>query len=149
MGLTFPSRKNFKNTTTPGPFDANLLLKFDLNGVIWKLLPTDTKDGFHFKKLDVDKPFPAFPFHQSNQQQLGEAEKLTMIYIRYLCLFLLYAASVSLATVAEIESLLVFAFSNSSNWDNLANSFPISGGTASAVDVRLKITLISIKLIQN
>ena len=65
-----------------------------------------------------------------------------MVYIRYLYLFLLSAASVSLATVAEIESLLLFAFSNSSNWDDLVNAFPISGGTTSGVDVRLKITLI-------
>ena len=34
LDLICLSRKKFKNTTTPGPFDANLFPKFDLNGVI-------------------------------------------------------------------------------------------------------------------
>ena len=72
-----------------------------------------------------------------------------MVYIRYLYLFLLSAASVSLATVVEIESLLLFAFSNSSNWDDLVNAFPISDGTTSSLDVRLKVTLVHITLTQN
>ncbi len=72
-----------------------------------------------------------------------------MVYIRCLYLLLLSAASVSLATVADIESQLAFAFRNSSTWDNLINAFPISGGTASAVDVILNITLVKIMLTQN
>lgn len=69
-----------------------------------------------------------------------------MVYIKYSFVFLLSISSIVLATVAEIETLLGFAFSNSSNWDNLINAFPTTGGSFNDVFVSLKSTLGNVKL---
>lgn len=69
-----------------------------------------------------------------------------MLYIKYSFVFLLSAASVVLATVAQIEQQLGFVSSNSTNWNNLLNAFPATGGSATAVLVSLKVTLVNVKL---
>lgn len=70
-----------------------------------------------------------------------------MFSIKHIFIFLLSAvlATTTLATVADIESLVVFAFANSSTWDNLVNAFPETGGTGSDIQVRrVKATFFSV-----
>ncbi|KJA28755.1 hypothetical protein HYPSUDRAFT_618359 [Hypholoma sublateritium FD-334 SS-4] len=61
-----------------------------------------------------------------------------MVYInlKYSTVYLLSAVSVVLATFAEIELQLGFVSSNSTNWDNLLNAFPTTGGSLTeAIDI--------------
>ncbi|KJA22093.1 hypothetical protein HYPSUDRAFT_215912 [Hypholoma sublateritium FD-334 SS-4] len=59
-----------------------------------------------------------------------------MVYIKYSLVFLLCAASVALATLAQIKQQLSFVSSNSTNWGNLLNAFDTSGESeAVAIDI--------------
>ena len=69
-----------------------------------------------------------------------------MVSFKYSFVLLISAASVALATVAQIEAQLNLCSDNATNWNNLLSDFPGSTTAASStvVNVSLKITVVNL-----